>query len=165
MRLIYILILIITLKSCINFDLSSHKNGYEICEVINAIHKQSPFKIETLSNKCYIQKQLYISGHKSTNIKVPFAYPKDTFECEGLSIVLLEDRKRFEYGGYMYYIDLSIEFLSDDGHKIVVKRFTDELFQRPNTGIGIEFFKTENIYMTKKNNTWAIDSLIQEIQY
>jgi hypothetical protein len=100
-----------------------------------------------------------------STIEVPFAYPKDTFECGELSIVLLENRKQFEYGGYMYYIDLSIELLSDNGHKIVVKRFTDELFQRPNTGIGIEFFKTENIFMTKKNNKWVIDSLVQEIRY
>ncbi|MBK8628488.1 MAG: hypothetical protein IPN86_23920 [Saprospiraceae bacterium] len=96
----------------------------------------------------------------SANFKLYDKY----FECNGLKFILLEDRGEFRNNNFKYFTSIGFEYLSDDGKKFIVHRRTDEFFQRPGSGVGLDYSTSENYYMSKINGVWKIDSLVHDIK-
>ncbi|MBK8346565.1 MAG: hypothetical protein IPL08_02725 [Saprospiraceae bacterium] len=84
-------------------------------------------------------------------------------DCGKISFTLLKDKDDFRANHFLYYTFIGIELLNDDCSKIRFKRFTDEFFQRPGSGVGLDYSTSENYYMNKVDGKWIIDSLVHDM--
>ncbi len=165
MRLIIITYFIVIFIGC-----DSHKDSDSlpktICDVINTVHIKYPFKIDTIRNKCALYHSISVIFHESKPVNHVYVMINDKeLDCGKLKFILLKERDDFSDNRFLYFTSIGIEYLNEDNSKIRLKRSTDELFQRPGVGVGVDYSTSENYYLSNINGEWKIDSLVHDIQY
>jgi len=167
MRLIFLIYLTVIFIGC-DRRLNSNKNCNSIpetiCSIINTIHEKHPFPIDSIKNEYGLNEQISIIFYRSKPIEhVYMKILAKELDCGKISFTLLKDKDDFRANHFLYYTFIGIELLNDDCSKIRFKRFTDEFFQRPGSGVGLDYSTSENYYMNKVDGKWIIDSLVHDM--
>ncbi|HMT54949.1 MAG TPA: hypothetical protein PKD16_17970 [Saprospiraceae bacterium] len=118
-----------------------------------------------MTNTCGLLNDLYVYFPSSKSFNgVHIILNDNIFNCENLTFKLLKDRYEFKINKYKYFTNIGIEYFSEDGKSVVLLRRTDEFFERPGSGVGLDYSTSENYYMSKINGEWKIDSLVHDIK-
>lgn len=168
MRLILLMFLIVNSIGCNRISNSNKicdSIPETVCNVINTIHEKHPFQIDSIKKEYGLNEQISVIFYKSKPIEhVYIRILAKELDCGKVHFTLLKDKDDFKANHFLYYTFVGIEFLNNDCSKIRFKRFTDEFFQRSGSGVGLDFSKGENYYMSKINDEWKIDSLVHDIK-
>lgn len=168
MRLIFLIYLIAISTGCdrrSNSLRDCNSIPETICSIITTIHEKHPFKIDSVKHEYSLNEQISVIFFKSKPIEhVYMKILADELNCGKIRFTLLTDKDDFKANKFLYYTFIGIEYLSDDCSKIRFYRFTDEFFQRPGSGVGLDYSTSENYYMSKINGVWKIDSLVHDIK-
>ena len=165
MRLKSVILLLLLLEACNKNSNETYKQlPDQLCEIINVINNKYPFHIDSTTNTCGLLNDLYVYFPKGSSFNGCHVFLNDDrFNCDYLTFKLLKDRHEFKVNKYTYFTHIGIEYLTEDGNSVIFFRSTDELFQRPGVGVGLDYSTSENYYMSKINGVWKIDSLVHDM--
>lgn len=161
MRIVTLFLILMLFSNCSERHQSADLPD-TLCQMIERVHEESPFKLDTATNSIILGNFINCYYPNSQSFKEFYITLRDSsFQCGKLNFKLI--RGTIDYSpSYKYIHRFSINFDKPVEGKFLFSRSTfrnDTL----TSIIGVEDRLNENFYLSNMNGKWIIDSLTYDM--
>lgn len=161
MRIVTLFFILIALSSCADRNQSANL-PYTLCQIIESVHKESPFKIDSATNSIILGNFINFYYQNSQSFNEFYITLRDSsFQCSNLNFKLIDGT--IDYSpSYKYIQRLSINFDYPVEDKFLLSRstFTNDTLS---SILGVEDRLGENFYLSKIDGKWIVDSITYDL--